>query len=188
MPPNANNTRLHAALPLFVPDTGTLARSQLTSFIHYCEVCIGRTFDEYAHFDRFSAEDFRTFWRLFVCWSKVLQDGDIDPVCLGDVCEGARFFPNLRLNYAENLLTGEPDAPAVTSCHRNRERQRLTRRELQTTVTALALSLNRIGVREGDRVVAIARNSVEVVVAALATAAVGAIFSSCPEDMVHLQF
>ena len=54
---------------------------------------------------------------------------------------------------------------------------------MYSEVTALATSLSRLGVRKGDRVVAIARNSVEVVVAALATAAIGAVFSSCSQDM-----
>ena len=178
-----NGSPPYAPLPVFTPNTEKVVRSQLTSFMHYCETCTGRTFGSYAQFDQFSVEEFPTFWRLFVCWVEVLHQGDIDPVCLGDVSESARFLPNLRLNYTENLLAGEPGRPAVTSCHRNQERRCLTRRELYTQVTTLALSLNRLGVRQGDRVVAVARNSVEVVVAALATGAVGAIFSSCPQDM-----
>jgi acetoacetyl-CoA synthetase len=169
--------------PTFLPDADSIARSQLTSFMRYCETATGQMFDGYTHFDQFSVEEFRTFWRLFLSWSGVIREGEIDPVCVGDACEGAVFFPNLLLNYAENLLGGEREQSAITSCHRGRKRQHLTRGELYGEVVGLAASLSRLGVRQGDRVVAVARNSVEVVVAALATAAIGAVFSSCSEDM-----
>ena len=151
--------------------------------MHYCETSAGLAFDEYTEFEQFSVEDFRTFWRLFLSWSGVRREGEINPVCLGDNSESAQFFHNLRLNYAENLLDGAPDDPAVTIRHRGRSRDRLTRRELHDEVILLAASLSRLGVRRDDRVVAVARNNLEVVVAALATAALGAVFSSCPQDM-----
>jgi acetoacetyl-CoA synthetase len=178
-----NHAELCPDLPTFLPDVNSIARSQLTSFMHYCETAAGRAFDEYTQFEQFSVEDFRTFWRLFLSWSGVRREGEIDPVCLGDTCESAQFFHNLRLNYAENLLDGAPDDPAVTIRHRGGSRDRLTRRELRDEVMQLAASLSRLGVRRDDRVVAVARNNLEVVVAALAAGALGAVFSSCPQDM-----
>ena len=67
--------------------------------------------------DRFSVAEFRSFWRLFLEWSDLPRDGAPDPVCVGDACETARFFPDLRLTYAECLLTGKPDQPALTAYH-----------------------------------------------------------------------
>jgi acetoacetyl-CoA synthetase len=105
------------------------------------------------------------------------------PVCVGDACETARFFPDLRLNYAECLLAGSPDQPVLTACHAGGSRDRFTRGALRIAVARLATSLQRLGVRPGDHVAAIARNNAEAVIAALATAAIGATFASCAPDM-----
>src|SRR5260370_31244461 len=133
--------------------------------------------------DRFSVEGFRSFWRLFLQWSGLPRDGAVNPVCVGDACETARFFPDLRLNYAESLLAGSPDQPVLTASHAGGSRDRFTRGALRIAVARLATSLQRLGVRRGDHVAAIARNNAEAVVAALATAAIGATFASCAPDM-----
>jgi len=80
------------------------------------------------------------------------------------------------------------DRAAITACYAAVRRERLTRLELRSTVLRLAASLRRLRVRQDDRVVAVARHSVEAVVAALATAAIGAVFSSCAPDMGNLPF
>jgi acetoacetyl-CoA synthetase len=171
--------------PIFNPDPISIAHSQLTAFMRHCEREMARTFVDYAAFHKFSVADFRLFWRLFLCWSGIAHDGEIDPVCVGDSCERARFFPNLRINYAEILLRddGEADRTAITACHFDGRRERLTRRELRVRVARLAAFLRHSGVRQGDRVVVIARNGGEAVIAALATASIGAVFSSCAPDM-----
>src|SRR5262245_40240429 len=171
--------------PIFNPDPSFLAHSQLTAFMRYCEQETARTFVDYTEFHEFSVADFRSFWRLFLCWSGIARDGEIDPVCVGDSCESARFFPNLRMNYAEILLRddGEADRTAITACHFGGRRDRLTRSELRVRVARLAAFLRYSGVRQGARVVVIARNNAEAVVAALAAASIGAAFSSCGPDM-----
>src|SRR6266446_1883340 len=172
--------------PIFVPDATAMARSQLSAFVRYCETVTGRSYGDYSGFEQFSCNEFRTFWRLFLSWCKLDVEGGIEPVCAGDSCESASFFPRLRLNFVENLLRQEhasDDLPAVTACHAERPRERLTRGELRDRVRSVAASLRDLGVAEGDRVVAVARNGNEAIVAALATAAVGATFSSCAPDM-----
>src|SRR5437667_3381412 len=171
---------------IFVPDATAMAGSQLSAFVRYCETVTGRSYSDYSGFEQFSCNQFRAFWRLFLRWCKLDVEGELEPVCAGDSCESASFFPRLRLNFVENLLQQEhasDDLPAVTACHADRPRERLTRGELRDRVRSVAASLRDMGVAEGDRVVAIARNGNEAVVAALATAAVGATFSSCAPDM-----
>jgi acetoacetyl-CoA synthetase len=168
---------------LFSPLAVSMARSQMTAFMRHCEAVTGQTFSDYWTFDEFSVAEFRAFWREFLCWSSLPHDGETDPVCVGESCEGARFFPALRLNYAESLLSGDPEHPAVTACHHGGRHERLSRGELRTRVVRLANSLGQLGVRPGDRVAAIARNNVEVVIAALGASAIGATFSSCSPDM-----
>jgi acetoacetyl-CoA synthetase len=169
--------------PIFLPNPDTIARSQVTAFMRYCEAATSRNFADYSSFESFSVEDFRVFWRLFLRWSGLVCEGQLDPVCLGDSCESASFFPNLRLNYAEVLLADRSGDPALTVCRGAGNTERLTRGELRERVLHLAASLRRLGVRQDDRVVVVARNGSEAVIAALATAALGAAFSSCAPDM-----
>ena len=172
--------------PIFMPHPNTIARSQMTSFMRYCEASPSRIFHDYSSFQSFSVENFRLFWRLFLRWSGLACEGELHPVCLGDSCESASFFPNLRLNYTEALLAnrlGSDDHPALTVCHGDGRIERLTRGELRESAARLAASLRRLGVGQGDRVVVVARNRSEAIIAALATAALGAAFSSCAPDM-----
>lgn len=165
------------------PDDRAVAPSQLTAFRRWCEARTGLHLPDHAAMDRFSVEEFRSFWRLFLEWSGLPRDGALEPVCVGDACETARFFPDLRLNYAECLLAGSPDQAVLTACHAGGSRDRFTRTALRVAVARLATSLQRLGVRRGDHVAAIARNNAEAVIAALATAAIGATFASCAPDM-----
>lgn len=155
--------------------------TQLDAFIAYCAEQSGRQFESYEDFERFAIDQFRAFWQLFLRWSAVVYAGEIEPVCDSDDCEAAVFFPQVRLNYAENLLTGPGNA--LIGCHADGNSTILSRATLRDMVVRFALHLRQLGVEPGDRVAAIARNNVEVIVGALASAAIGAVFTSCAHDM-----
>ena len=159
--------------------------SQLAQFIRHCEAHLGRRFEGWLAFHAWSVEDHRTFWRLFVEWSGLLAEGEAEPVCVGDAVETARFFPALRLSYAENLLRplGDDERTAVSAWTESGAVTRVSRRALRDRVRRLAAALEAAGVREGDRVVALARNTIETIVACLATSAVGAVWSSANPDL-----
>ena len=115
----------------------------------------------------------RAFWSFLVeHWRGPLGlQGDAGPVRLGDDCEHAVFFPGLRLNYAQALLSPQvapPDAPALTECHAAGPTRRWTRAQLRADVERVATGLVHLGVAPGDRVVALARNDARAVIAALA--------------------
>jgi acetoacetyl-CoA synthetase len=162
-------------------------KSQLSDFVSFCEKRTGTEFEDPQEFHAFSVRNFREFWALFLEWSDPIRSGEAEPVCTDDRCETATFFPNLRLNYAENLLearTPEQDAEvAVIARHGDGSRREITRRELREQVRSLAGHLRSRGVGAGDRVVAIAANSPEAMVGALAAATVGATFSSAAPEM-----
>jgi acetoacetyl-CoA synthetase len=172
---------------VFTPSGETIARSQLTEFSDFCAARTGRSFADHAAFHCFSVAEFRCFWRLFLDWSGLLWEGEPEPVCTPDDVEHAFFFPNLRLGYAENLLPiagpGDAARPALTACHEARETERLTRGELRERVARLGAALGKLGVSPGDRIVAIAHNNAEAVIAALAATALGASFSSVAPEM-----
>ena len=172
-----------ASAEAFAPDAAAVRRSQLSDFMRFCETRSGCTFDSSAAFHDFSVADFRRFWALFLSWSALLHEGAAAPVCTHDRPEHASFFPRLRLSYVENLLRGDPERVAVIGLHADRPPQRLTRAELGARVRAVAHGLADLGLAAGDRAAAVAGNNVELVVAGLASTALGATFSSTAPDM-----
>ncbi|MGN6202970.1 MAG: acetoacetate--CoA ligase [Solirubrobacterales bacterium] len=163
------------------------AETELERFVQFAERRLGTRFSGPQAFHAFSVERFRDFWRLFLEWADPARDGDPEPVCTDDRCEHAAFFPNLRLSYAENLLQAaspeQDDEVALVGRRGNGPRQELTRRELRERVRRVAAHLRELGLGPGDRVAAIAANTPEAVVGALATVALGATFSSAAPDM-----
>jgi len=161
--------------------------SQLSEFVLYCEERTAERFESPQNFHDFSAQRFREFWKLFLEWADPRRSGEAMPICEGDACETATFFPNLKLSYAENLL--EPRTPeedegiAVVARHGDGSREELSRRELRERVRRLAAHMRDLGIGKGDRVAAIAANNPEAMIAALATAALGATFSSAAPEM-----
>src|SRR5439155_1588336 len=93
-----------SARPVFAPRAEVIARSQLTAFTRFVEAETGERLADYAALHAFSVRELRRFWSLFLRFSGLLVDGEAEPVCEGDDIETARFFPRLRLSYAENLL------------------------------------------------------------------------------------
>jgi len=163
------------------------AKTQLQEFVELCEARTGRTLSTPQELHAFSVESFREFWRLFLEWADPARSGDPQPVCEGDDPETATFFPNLQLSYAENLLEprrpGDDERAALVARHGDGGREQLTRRELRERVRRLAAHLRELGIGSGDRVAAIAANDSEAAIAALATATLGATFSSAAPEM-----
>lgn len=172
--------------PLIPADPTAASRSQLAEFRRYWADALGRPLADDAAVAALADEDIRAFWRAFLAWSGVRTAGEAEPVCDSDDVERARFFPNLRLNYAAELLRASPgdgDAPAVVAIAEDGRRVTLTRGALRDQVGRLTAALHALGVRAGDRVVAVARNGEEPIVAVLAAAALGAAWSSVAPDL-----
>jgi len=106
---------------------------------------------------------------------------------VGDAVETARFFPGLRLSWTENLLAPRPaeeeSGPALIACDETGGRGEITRLELRRRVRAVAAALEARGLKEGDHVVAVARNTAETIVACLAVTSLGATWSSVGPEM-----
>ncbi len=161
--------------------------SQLSAFVAFCEDRLGRGFEGPEDFQSWAVASFRDFWRLFLEWADPPRAGDPEPVCTTDSCETADFFPSLKLSYAECLLeprgAGDDERVAVVARHGDGSRRELTRGELRGQVRRLAAHLQGLGIERGDRVVAIAANTPEAIVGALAAATLGATFSSAAPEM-----
>lgn len=151
----------------------------MTAFMRFCD----RAADDARAFHCFSVAEMRRFWSLFLRWSELAIEGSPEPVCVGDRCENAVFFPNLRLSYVENLLRGDDSRPALRVCGENGAAHALDRRTLRVHVAHLARALARLGVRAGDRVAAVVQNDTDAVIACLAATALGATWSAVSTDL-----
>ena len=122
------------------------------------------------------------FWRAV--WTFCDIRGEIgDRIVLDfDKMPGARFFPDARLNFAENLLRRRDDTPALIFNGEGQQRRTMSHRELYAGVTRFAAALRRAGIEPGDRVAGYMPNLPETIVAALGAAAIGAVWSSCSPD------
>ena len=82
-----------------------IAASQMTAFTAALEAYTGEVFASYEALHNFSVRDYKTFWKFFVHWSNVAFDlsGATEPVCVGEDCEYAKFFPQAQLREAEKV-------------------------------------------------------------------------------------
>jgi len=172
--------------PLWSPSPEDVANANITAYAAWVQRTRGvDVMGSYDALWRWSVEDLDGFWASIWEYFDVVADGSPATV-LGDrTMPGATWFPDVRLNYAENLFARHPDddAPAIHHVSENRERlATMTWGELRAQTARVAGGLRALGVGEGDRVVAYVPNVPEAVVAFLACASLGAIWSSCSPD------
>jgi acetoacetyl-CoA synthetase len=168
---------------LWEPSAELVERSRLTEFMRWLERKRDLSFAGYEELWRWSVDDLDGFWSAIWEFFDVQADGEPAPVLAAREMPGARWFPNAKLNYAEHVFAGKDDA-AVAILHASelRELREMTWGELRRQVAACAEGLRRLGVERGDRVVAYVPNIPEAIVAFLATASIGAVWSSCSPD------
>lgn len=129
-----------------------------------------------------SINEKKEFWRNVWQFANVLGDSGKSVLENEDVFLNSTWFPNARLNFAENLLRGADDDVAIVSLNELGRRTELTFSDLQRRVARFASALTEVGVESGDRVAAYLPNVAETVIAMLGTASIGAVWSSCSPD------
>jgi len=139
--------------------------------------------DSYQELYEWSVKNIPDFWNNVITYSDIQYSGDSTTV-LEDLAmkPAANWFPNISLNFAENLLNERSDHLAIISKSENSDLIKITYNELYLKVAKLANSLKKLGIKPGDRVAAILPNSHDAVIAMLATTSIGAIWSSCSPD------
>ena len=172
-----------ADVPLWTPPTERVATSNLRRFADTLARSRGVELSTYADIHRFSITEPEAFWTAV--WdfcgvkaesrgTRVLADGQLMP--------GGRFFPEARLNYAENLLGRDGDGEALVFRGENGDSRRMSWRELRAAVAAMQRALTAAGIGAGDRICAVVPNMPETIVCFLAASSLGAIWSSCSPD------
>ena len=140
-----------------------------------------RGFSDYDELWRWSVEDLDGFWGALWDWFEI--DAPYESVLGRREMPGAEWFPGAELNYAEHLFRGaRPGETAIVHASESEPLGELTWDELADQVARCAAGLRRLGVERGDRVAAYMPNVPETVVAFLACASIGAVWSSCAPE------
>jgi len=169
--------------PLWTPSAQRVADANITAFARRAGERFGVDPGDYAALHAWSVAEPEDFWNLL--WDeygviaetrgeRVLEHPERMP--------GVRWYPDARLNFAENLLRRDDDAPAIVFHGEDRVVRELSFAELAAQVAALAAALKGMGVEPGDRVAGYLPNMPETVIAMLASASIGATWSSCSPD------
>ena len=169
--------------PLWTPSAERISRSQISEFCAQLNAKHGQTLRSYRDLHRFSVEQPEYFWSALWEFAGIKGSGYANQVLRdGDKMPGAQFFPESRLNFAENLLPLDDDSDALVFWGEDKERRKLSWRQLRALVSSLQQQLRASGVGLGDRVAAMMPNMPETIAAMLAATSLGAVFSSCSPD------
>ncbi len=143
----------------------------------------GLSLQSFADLHAWSVAEMDSFWVDLWDFSEVRAQTRGERVRLNpDAMPGVSWFPDARLNYADNLLRRNDDSIAIVFRSENGEERTLTHAQLVAQVASVSRKLRSLGVVSGDRVAGFLPNMPEAIVAALATASVGAVWSSCSPD------
>ena len=173
----------HSA-PLWRPSTERIAQAELTKFSEFA----AERFPEidvstYEALHQWSITATTDFWQCIWDYSDVIASCDSDLVLRDlDKMPGASWFPDARLNFAENLLRRRGNQTAIISLLENGARTETSFDQLYTQVAVIAAALKARGVEPGDRVAGFMPNVTETVVAMLAATSLGAVWTSCSPD------
>jgi acetoacetyl-CoA synthetase len=171
--------------PLWEPPQEQLQRVEMKRFMDWAGERRGRPFADYGELWQWSVEELEEFWEGIWEFCGVRASKLYQRVLGSHEMPGTRWFEGAELNYAENVLArgvGRESQVAVMHCSELRDLGEITWGELSAQVAAVAGGLRALGVRRGDRVVAYMPNIPETLVAFLASASIGAIWSSAAPE------
>jgi acetoacetyl-CoA synthetase len=168
---------------LWQPSPERIRGANLTAFIAHVNAEHGAGVSDFPDLYAWSVREPEAFWSALIGFAGVRAETWGESVLVdADRMPGARFFPDARLNFAENLLRRRDDTDALVFWGEDKVRQRLSWRELYDQVSRLAQALEAAGVGPGDRVAGYLPNMPEAIVAMLAAVSLGATWCSCSPD------
>ena len=167
---------------LWEPSQEQKARANLTRYMSWLRKNRGLSYNSYHDLWQWSVDDLEGFWASIWEFFDVKAHEPYTEVLAERRIPGARWFTGAQLNYAEHALRRRDDHPAVLFQSEARPLESMSYRQLAGEVASVAAGLRRLGVGKGDRVVAYMPNIPETLVALLATASIGAIWSVCSPE------
>ncbi|MDP1733460.1 MAG: acetoacetate--CoA ligase, partial [Sulfuritalea sp.] len=163
--------------PMWRPSAERIAAANLTAFA----ARVGLPAD-YAQLHRWSIEHPEEFWSLLWDFAHVRGEKDQRILVDGDKMPGAQWFPEARLNYAQNLLRRRDDGTALVFWGEDKQKRRMTHGDLYRRVARLAQAMKSAGIQPGDVVAAYMPNLPETLITLLAASSIGAVFTSASPD------
>ncbi len=170
---------------LWTPKAERVKRAQITQFMRQITERYNIALDTYSDLYQWSVQSKESFWRELAEYAKVIwQDEPIAPCYAPPAGKilGGTWFPEGSLNYAENALWGDASKIAIIAHTESGTTRSLTYEELRRDVLLCQKALIHAGVHKGDRVAGVLCNTAEALIAMLATASLGAVWSSCSPD------
>ncbi len=171
--------------PLWIPSGERVSQSNLTSFTRYVEGLLNTKISTYGELYDWSINEIDEFWKSIWIISGIIHSKPYRNVLSGKHMPGTKWFEGAELNFAENLLRYRDDHTAIISARENSPTIRLTYYELYYAVASLSASLKKLGIKKDDRVAGFVNNVPESIMAMLASASLGALWSSCSPDFGH---
>ena len=171
-----------ADLPLWTPEPGDLKTAPIAAFMRAAGQRSGAALDDFDALHAWSLADPAAFWDLVWDYTGVIGEKGNRILIDGDRMPGASFFPDARLNFAENLLRQSGGGDALVFRGEDKVARRMSWDELRALVSRLQQAMRAAGLERGDRVAAMMPNMPEAIAAMLAAASLGAIWSSCSPD------
>ena len=169
--------------PMWQPSEDRKRAANLWAFMRQVEADHGLTLDDYHALWTWSVTEIESFWLAVWKFCGVIADGPGARVLVdGDKMPGATFFPDARLNFAENLLRRQDDGTAMIFWGEDQVKRTVTWRALYDDVARLSRALRDFGIQPGDRIAGYVPNVPETIVAMLAVTSLGAVWSSCSPD------
>jgi acetoacetyl-CoA synthetase len=169
---------------VWTPPGDASETSNLARYMRWLEQDSARGFDSYDELRAWSVADLEAFWESVWRYFAIGAHAPYEAVLAERAMPGARWFPGAELNYAEHALRhAEDDRPALVAIDEDGAMQETSWRELRGLVGGVARALDERGIGRGDVVAAYLPNCAEAVIAYLACASIGAIWSSCAPDL-----
>ncbi|MER9669850.1 acetoacetate--CoA ligase [Mesorhizobium sp. M0185] len=168
--------------PLWIPTQEQIDAAPMTAFMNAAASIAGEAFSSYTDLHRWSIDHRETFWSLVWDFCGIVGDKGERVLVDGDKMPGATFFPEAKLNFAENLLKKPGLGDAIVFRGEDKVERRLSWNELHALTSRLQQLFLSLKVKKGDRIAAMMPNMPETVAAMLAAASIGAVWSSCSPD------
>ncbi len=168
---------------LWKPTKIQIQDSQMTRFTEFVNNHHQLSMQNYNELHNWSVNNIADFWQTFWDFSKIIHSGNIESV-IDDNSKmpGAKWFSGIKLNFAENLLRHRDDKIALIFKGEGRKPHYITYNQLYEKVSILAIAMRNAGIQPGDRIAGFLPNMPIAVIAMLATASIGAVWSSCSPD------
>ena len=180
---NMNNSEIETNQLLWKPSPKKIKKTSIYKFIKHVNFIYKTKIENFTSLHNWSVKNRSDFWNEIWNFYKILGNKGNKPYLDPENnLPGTQFFPSGKLNYAENMLKKNNNDPAIIFWSEDKIKKTVSWFELRNEVSAVANYLKKKGIKSGDRVAAYLPNMPETIVVMLATASIGAIFSSASPD------